>query len=134
MFERGNSPTKNCTRCNLEIETEQHFLMCKANSHTTEQLQSQLQQTLHKHNIDPNLRKAIYQGINYATEVEPGPTDEGRKIDILHDYTSLIEAQNDIGWYQWWYGRWALEWDYYQRRYAKQMATDPTQEPTGEPK
>ena len=134
MFERGKSPTENCTRCNLEIETERHFLTCKANSHTTDHLQSQLRQTLHKHKIDPNLRRAIYQGINYATEVVPGPNDKGRNIEIPEDYTSLIQAQNDIGWYQLWYGRWAMEWDYYQRRYAKSMAKDPTQEPTGEPK
>ena len=66
--------------------------------------------------------------------MEPGPNEEGRTIDIPEDYTSLTEAQNEIGWYQLWYGRWTLEWDYYQRQYTKQMAKDPTQEPMGEPK
>jgi hypothetical protein len=97
-----------------------------------DELQNQLRQTFHKHNIDLILRTVIYQGINYATEVKPpGPDDEVRQINILEDYTSLIEAQNDIGWYQMWHGRWALEWDYHQQRYIKLTAKDPTQEPTG---
>lgn len=131
LQQRDRAPCNKCTRCNKDIETETHFLTCSANTNTRANLLNEIRQVFNTHHVDPQLRKMIYQGIEFA--MDPLSTADNQINDIPDEYSTLIEAQRKLGWTQIWYGRFALEWDRYQRRYLQLMHPN-DKEPSGEPK
>jgi hypothetical protein len=134
LFERGRIPSNLCTLCDEGPETERHYLHCTKNKHSREILHEDLREVFNKHNIDPVLRKLIYQGLD--TSIAEELTENGVDCelhDIPQEYESLVKAINNAGIYQLWYGRFPIEWDWYQRRYLQKLSEKDT-EPTGEPK
>eukprot|EP00978_Attheya_sp_CCMP212_P011692 scaffold28975_cov72-Attheya_sp.AAC.1 len=101
LFDRNSSPTNLCQTCNVEIETERHFLWCDKNSQNGKKLHEALCKAFNKHTVDPNLRKLILQGLVYAISAEPSkepdPVTDIR--DIPYEYKYLADAQNSLGWY-----------------------------------
>eukprot|EP00978_Attheya_sp_CCMP212_P027317 scaffold91518_cov33-Attheya_sp.AAC.2 len=78
---------------------------------------------LQTQNINPNLRKLIYQGLEISIAEEL--TEEGvycELHDIPMEYKSLVDAINNAGIFQLWYGIFPLEWDWYQQRYTRQLS------------
>jgi hypothetical protein len=131
---RGRIPSNLCTLCDQDPETERHFLYCLKNKHTREKLHESLRKVFNKHNVDPNLRKLLYQGLDISIGDELKTEGEREELkDIPEEYRSLVEAIENVGIYQLWYGRFPIEWDWYQRRYLKQIS-EYDNEPTGEPK
>ena len=136
LFDRNSSPTNLCQICNVEIETERHFLWCVKNSQSGKKLHEALRNAFNKHTVDPNLRKMILQGLVYAISAEPNKAKDDPEVDMRGvplEYKTLADGQNSLGWYNLWYGRYHLEWDRYQRRYLT-LVGETDEEPTGEPK
>ena len=134
LHERGQSPSNLCTTCNEEPETERHFLFCTSNQQDRTKLHDALRKVFNKHNVDPNIRKVIYQALDISIAAEPTYTREWCELtDIPLEYETLVDAQEKVGIDQIWYGRIPLEYDRYQRRYEKLMSKT-NEDPTGEPK
>eukprot|EP00978_Attheya_sp_CCMP212_P000603 scaffold1173_cov37-Attheya_sp.AAC.2 len=71
LFDRNRSPTNKCQSCNVEIETERHFLWCEKNSQNGGKLHESPRKAFNKHTVDPNIRQLILQGLVYAISAEP---------------------------------------------------------------
>jgi hypothetical protein len=72
----GHAPTSNlCGICERDIATEMHFLDCTENTHSLAQLNEELWKVFNKHQLDPHLRKIVYQGFAFwiAEELTGAP-------------------------------------------------------------
>eukprot|EP00978_Attheya_sp_CCMP212_P013961 scaffold35303_cov37-Attheya_sp.AAC.1 len=99
LFDRNRSPTNKCQSCNVEIETERHFLWCEKNSQNGGKLHESLRKAFNKHTVDPNIRQLILQGLVYAISAEPSKeSDSVTEIrGIPYEYKYLADAQNSLG-------------------------------------
>lgn len=106
--------------CNLERETTEHFQCCMHYQVEIGETKNTMTKVLNKYQIDPYLRILLY-GVLEGKQC----TQQQLKIDYpnfpCHDYDTLLQSQNKIGWRNLTKGYVSVLWESHQIRYRKMM-------------
>jgi hypothetical protein len=106
-----------------------HYIKCPSNPTKVNKICDGVKPIYETHGIDPTLRILINLALVNELITYYGVKDL-YPINDWKPYTTLIKAQEQIGWRQLHYGQYVLEWDQYQRQFITFTTGKPV---TGEP-